>query len=227
MSLAPHPPVSKKASAIARHGGIAPTRFDRLSNDNYFTLDAPWSVPALLSKLKIIGPVLEPAAGIGHLVRELRRGHGLEVIASDLHVYPDSLIPDIGIRDIWTIDSLDGFKFVITNLPYRDQDRLGAHLVALGARDGCSVALLTRAEWILARKRRALVHEHPNFAGALHLTSRPRWTPKKPGDKSPRHNFLWCVWQSAPRASGADPWVRFADRPSPRPLSSSRDEIQR
>jgi hypothetical protein len=161
--------ISAAASNIASHGGIAPTRWNRLENDNYFTIDAPWIVPALLSKVRIVGPVLEPAAGIGHLVRELRRGHGLEVVASDLHAYEGSLIPDIGIRDIWTIDSLNGFKFVITNLPYRDQDRLGAHLVALGVRDGCSVALLTRAEWIVARKRRGLVHEHPNFAGVVRI----------------------------------------------------------
>jgi hypothetical protein len=56
---------------------------------------------------------------------------------------------------------------VITNLPYTDQDRLGAHLIALGARDGCSVALPTRAEWIVAGKRRALVHEHRFFAGVV------------------------------------------------------------
>jgi hypothetical protein len=79
LSLALRPPVSKKASAIARHGGIAPTRFDLLSNDAYFTIDAPWIVPALLAKVRIVGPVLEPAAGVGHLVRELRRGHGLEI----------------------------------------------------------------------------------------------------------------------------------------------------
>ncbi len=60
---------------IARHGGIAPTRWSRATNDSYFTIDAPWIIPALLSKVKIAGPVLEPAAGVGHMVRELRRGH--------------------------------------------------------------------------------------------------------------------------------------------------------
>jgi hypothetical protein len=210
MSLVLHPPVSKKASAIARHGGIAPSRLERLSNENYFSLDAPWLIPALLSKVKIVGPVLEPAAGVGHLVRELRRGHGLEVIASDLHAYERPLVPDIGVRDIRTIDSLQGFNWVVTNLPYRDQDKLGAHLVALGARDGCSVALLTRAEWIVARKRRALVHAHPNFAGVIYLTSRPRWS--KINIASPRHNFIWGVWSAAPRPAGALPWVQFADR---------------
>jgi hypothetical protein len=100
----------------------------------------------------------------------------------------------------------------VTNLPYDQQDELAALLVDRGARDGCSIALLTRAEWIVARKRRALVHEHHHFAGVVHLTSRPRWAPKKPGDKSPRHNFLWCVWSAAPRPAGTLPWVQFAER---------------
>ena len=204
------PPVSDAAASVARHGGIAPTRWSRTENDAYFTLDAPWIIPALLSKVKNIGPVFEPAAGVGHLALALRRAHGLEVIASDLHVYENPLIPDIGIGDIRTLDSLRGFRFVVTNLPYREQDELAAHLVALGARDGCSIALLTRAEWITARARRDLVHEHRNFAGVLHLTSRPRWS--EIAIASPRHNFIWAVWSAAPRPSGALPWVQFADR---------------
>jgi hypothetical protein len=207
--------ISAAASAIARRGGIAPTRWRREVNDAYFTIEANWLIPALLRKVKIVGPVLEPAAGAGHLVRELRRGFGLEVIASDLHAYEGALVPDIGIRDLWAIASLKEFRFVITNLPYDHQDGLAAHLVALGARDGCSIALLVRSEWFVAGKRRALVHEHPNFSGAVHLTSRPRWTPKKPGDKSPRHNFSWLVWQSTPRPAGALPWVQFAGRAPP------------
>jgi hypothetical protein len=137
-------------------------------------------------------------------------GMALKSSASDLCTCESPLIPDIEVRDIWAIDSLKGFKFVITNLPYKDQDRLGTHLVALGARDGCSIALLTRAEWIVARARRNLVHEHPNFAGALHLTSRPRWS--ETAIASPRHNFIWAVWSAAPRPPGARPWVQFADR---------------
>ena len=88
-------PISDAAGSVARHGGIAPTRWNRLENDSYFTIEATWIIPALLSKVKIAGPVLEPAAGVGHMVRELRRGHGLEVIASDLHAYEDPLVPDI------------------------------------------------------------------------------------------------------------------------------------
>ena len=228
-TLAPAP-ISDAARAIAQRGGIPPTRWNRLENDQYFTIESAWIIPALLSKVKVVGPVLEPAAGVGHMVRELRKGHGLEVIANDLHAYEDPLVPDIGIQDIRAIDSLKGFKWAITNLPYDQQTELGAHLVALGARDGCAIALLTRAEWFLAGKRRQLVHEHPNFAGVVHLTARPRWFEKRPrrkkgeaagiGDnqpadeesKSPRFYFSWLIWSAAPRPAGADPRIRFASR---------------
>jgi len=177
-------PVSDAASNIARHGGIAPSRFSRLDNDNYFPIDSPWIIPALMSKVPIAGSVLEPAAGLGHMIRDLR-----------------------------SIDTLSGFNWAITNLPYRDQDVLAAHLVELSARDGCNVALLTRAEWIVAGARRQLVHHHPNFAGVVHLTSRPRWTETLLA--SPRHNFIWAVWSAEPRPPGVDAWARFADRRSP------------
>ena len=214
-------PISDAASNIAHHGGIAPSRFDRLANDNYFTLDSRWLIPALLSKVRIEGPVLEPAAGVGHMVIELRR-LGLNVVASDLHAYEDPLVPDIAVRDLRQLASLRNFKWVVTNLPYRHQDTLGAHLVELGARDGCSVALLTRAEWITAGARHELIHSNANFAGVVHLTSRPRWS--EISVASPRHNFFWVVWSADPRSPGADGWIRFADRTkSPRGAGRHRD----
>lgn len=201
--------VSAAASQIAQHGGIAPTRFDRLENDAYFTIDAPWIIPALLSKVALEDPILEPAAGVGHMAVEFRR-LGFSVFAMDVRSHENPLIEDIMVADMRRMTSIRGFKWIVTNLPYQDQDELGARLVALGARDGCSVALLTRAEWIVAGKRRSLVHEHPHFAGVVHLTSRPRWS--EINIASPRHNFIWAIWNAAPRPRGVLPWVQFADR---------------
>ena len=97
----------------------------------------------------------------------------------------------------------------MTNLPYDKQDEFAARLVKLGARDGCSVALLARAEWIVAQARRELIHRNPNFAGVLVLPSRPEWV--RPTTASPRHNFSWYVWVPTPRAPGVDAWTRFAE----------------
>ena len=65
----------------------------------------------------------------------------------------------------------------------------------------------TRSEWIVARKRCQLVHEHPNFAGILQLTTRPRWS-----ENSPRHNFVWAIW-GANRGSPARIRVRYVRSP--------------
>jgi hypothetical protein len=44
------------------HANIAPSRFERIEGDGYFTLDSEWIVPALLGAVQIKGRVLEPAA---------------------------------------------------------------------------------------------------------------------------------------------------------------------
>ena len=99
---------------------------------------------------------------------------------------------------------------MITNLPYRDLEDLTEILVKLGVRDGCSIALLMRTEWIIPKARRNLIHRHPWFAGAVILTARPRWVPREHERASPRHNFAWAVWGAVLRKG--DPWLRFAGK---------------
>jgi hypothetical protein len=196
-------------SAPVGYADIAPSRFERIEGDGYLTLDAPWVVPALLRSAPIAGQVLEPAAGRGHLSRELKRA-GLDVVSLDIRSYPDPLVDDITIGDIRAIRSLAGFAWTITNLPYRDLEELAEILVKLGIRDGCGTALLVRTEWIVPKARRNLIHQHPWFAGAVMLTARPRWMPKERERASPRHNFAWAVWGASPRQG--DPWLRFAGK---------------
>ena len=191
------------------YADIAPSGFERVENDGYLTLDAHWLVPALLRSVTITGPVLEPAAGKGHISLELRRA-GLDVTSFDLHRYRNLLVPHIEKGDIRKLATLKGFAWVVTNLPYDELTELASHLIELGARDRCGVALLLRAEWFAPKARRELVHEHPHFAGKLLLTSRPRWIEPSPEPKGPRHGFAWGVWGPARRRG--DPWLRFAGR---------------
>jgi hypothetical protein len=191
------------------YADIAPTNFERVENDGYLTRDAHWLVPALLRSVTIAGPTLEPAAGKGHISLELRRAR-IDVTSFDLHRYRNPLVSDIEKGDIRKLSTLEGFAWVVTNLPYDELTELASHLIELGARDRCGIALLLRAEWFAPKARRELVHEHPNFAGKVLLTSRPRWVEPSPESKGPRHNFAWGVW-SATRRKG-DPWLRFAGR---------------
>jgi hypothetical protein len=186
---------------------IAPSRFERIEHDGYLTLDAPWIVPALLGAMSIKGRVLEPAAGRGHISLELKRA-GLIVDSFDLRAYENPLVPDIRQGDIRKLESLAGFSWVVTNLPYGDLEELAEILVRLGTRDRCGVALLVRAEWPIAKARRNLIHLHPWFHGIVQLTSRPRWIPREQETASPRHNFAWAVWGAQPRVG--DAWIRWA-----------------
>jgi hypothetical protein len=79
----------------------------------------------------------------------------------DLHGYTNSLVPDIERGDIRRLTTLAEFAWVVTTLSYGDLEELATHLIGLGVRDHCSVALLLRAEWIVPKARRRLVHGTP------------------------------------------------------------------
>ena len=194
------------------HADIAPTRFERIEGDGYLTLDAPWIVPALLRSVPIRGRVLEPAAGRGHISRELKRA-GCVVESFDIRAYESPLVPDIGLGDNRKLESLAGFSWGVTNLPYGDREELAESLVKLGTRDRCNVALLVRAEWPIAKARHNLIHRHPWFHGVVMLTSRPRWIPPEQETASPRHNFAWAIWGARPRVG--DAWIRWAGKVPP------------
>jgi hypothetical protein len=191
------------------YADIVPSRYARFEGDGYLTIDAHWVVPALLRSVPIRGRVLEPAAGRGHISRELKQA-GYLVESFDIRAYDRPLVADIGLSDIRKLESLTGFSWVVTNLPYGDLEELAEILVKLGTRDHCNVALLVRAEWPIAKARRNLIHQHPWFHGVVILTTRPRWVERTQDSKSPRHNFAWAIWGAAPRVG--DPWLRFAGR---------------
>jgi hypothetical protein len=194
-----------------RSGLILPTTYDRLPGDAYFTLEAPWIVPALLNHVRIAGRVLEPCAGRGHLVAELRK-RGLEVAARDLVAHEDPLVGDIETPlDMDAITSLAGFDWVVTNPPFTRLDERVGHLLRLCVRDNCNLALLLRQEWTAPERRGALIHDNPNFAGMIILTARSRWIEDRSKD-SPRHHFVWAVWTAAQRAAGGRTWLMFAGR---------------
>ena len=119
---------------------------------------------------------------------------GCVVESFDIRAYQSPLVPDIGLGDIRKLESLAGFSWVVTNLPYGDIEELAEILVKLGTRDRCNVALLVRAEWPIAKARHNLIHRHPWFHGVVMLTSRPRWVPREQETASPRHNFAWAIW---------------------------------
>ena len=102
------------------------------------------------------------------MLLELKRA-GLIVESFDIRAYENPLVRDIGQGDIRSLESLAGFSWAVTNLPYRDLEKLAEILVRLGSRDRCGVALLVRAEWPTAKARRNLIHSHPWFHRIVQL----------------------------------------------------------
>ncbi|UZF94459.1 hypothetical protein [Bosea sp. NBC_00550] len=136
-----------KPPAPYRDPAMVGSNYARLPNEGYMTIDADWIIPALLKAVPIEGRILEPCAGRGHIVYTLRQA-GLVVVARDLFAYPAPLVPDIESGcDLREISTLAGVDWVVTNLPFKDQDEFLAHLLRLAADAGCGVAVLTRLEW--------------------------------------------------------------------------------
>ena len=84
----------KRLAAVSLNGAgnlcdVAPSRFERFDQDEYFTIDAGWIIPALCCAVQVEGPILEPCAGRGHMVHELR-ALGFDVRAADLYAYADT-----------------------------------------------------------------------------------------------------------------------------------------
>jgi hypothetical protein len=197
--------------------GRHPRGYRRVEADAYFTLDAPWIVPALLDRVAIAGRILEPCAGTSEL-----RAHGLDVVAEDLHAHERLVIDFVESgADIFDRRSLAGFSWLVSNFPYGAQDRMLHSLLPIADRDGCGVALLTRCQWTCAQARRDIVHEHSHFTGQIVLTSRPVWIEGTRGGG--KDDYAWIIWLPEPRPAGVAPFLKFAGKrgapaPVPAPL---------
>lgn len=193
-------PSSLRRSTFRQQSGKS-----RLTSTTDFTLEAPALIEALDSVVGLTGPVLEPAAGRGHMAKALR-DRGLQVVASELNIYSGPLIPDIAQKDLREITSLDGFAWVVTNLPYslkgrpHYHDELAEHLIELAIASRCGVALLNRNDATTALNRQKILHCHPNFAGKIEMW-RPIWVDGSV-KAAPQHPFLLDGLVAATTAGG-------------------------
>ena len=186
-----------------------PKPAERREHDAYLTFE-PDPIRALLaldwSVIAPLGAVWEPAAGKGHLAREIADA-GLQVFASDL---VDRGRPGIEIADFYVSEQARA-PAIITNPPYAEinaRDGHGRWLRHTLALPGWEyLALLLSWEWPAAKA---------NGFGAL-LEANPfsyvylmRWKIDFTGEGNPSQRNAWFVWRRGWR--GAPMQIRFMDR---------------
>jgi hypothetical protein len=150
---------------------------------------APEAVEMLLRHVPLQGPVFEPSAGRGAIVRELRR-HGLEVHASDLHDHQAE--PALGIET--GVDFLSmattACHSIVMNPPFRDAEAHVRHALQLLPNDG-TLAVLLRVNWMNAKGRSDLLKHYHDIIIAGRLKMLP------PGARDRGHNgttdFAWFI----------------------------------
>jgi len=123
----------------------------------------------LLRHVPLQEPVLEPSAGRGAIVRQLRQ-HGLQVRSYDL--YDHGAEPNLGIEtgvDFLSMTSMSGCRSIVMNPPFRDSEAHVRHALRLAA--GRTLAVLLRMTWIAAKGRADLLkHCHTAIiAGRLKM----------------------------------------------------------
>lgn len=158
---------------------------EREANDNYPTPE--WLTEAILLELGDYwgGPLLEPAAGEGAIVRILKRAFptaqtdaGDIVSGQDFLTYP------------WPRNH---YKLIITNPPYSLAESFARRALELIRPDG-AVVLLLRLSFLASQQRAAWMRRtHPSVFV----------TPRRPcfvRGKSDNCEYGWFVWHNVPAA---------------------------
>lgn len=160
---------------------IGKARYKRNPRDFYET--PLWCTEALCNNVKLRGPIWEPAAGGGAIVRVFE-SRGFLVYATDISG-PQKI-------DFRRSDIFAGAETIATNPPNRLAETFIRQALKLTKPRRGMVAMFLRNEYDCASTRVDLF-EGPPFARKLVLTKRPKWI-EGPLRASPRHNFSWFVW---------------------------------
>lgn len=177
--------------------------YERRESDFYPTLEADRLIPLLNQFFPISGRVHECAAGAGHLSKELAQLAGVtDVIETD--AMPAWYAPSVWQCPIEALDGSINPEWVVTNLPFRGQDALIAHL--LKVYPNAHHAYLVRWGYLPPAKRRDIIYSNDRFAGVVVCSKRPRWVEDSKG--SPAVDYAWAVWRPIGSGSAA-PTIHF------------------
>lgn len=162
----------------------------RPPNDYYPT--PPAATRVLLNREEFPGPVLEPCAGAGHVVRVLEE-YGYQVFSNEL--YPQGFFKADSRRDFLAPRSDDGWprcRSIVTNPPYRHAQAFIQRAIDMGIEKH---AWLLRFQFLESGERYAFFQKHPPrrlwvFSERIQVSER--------GLVNPRGGmvvFAWWVWE--------------------------------
>ena len=155
----------------------------------------PKAVDMLLDHIRVQGPVLEPSAGRGAIVRALR-AHGFKVCGSDLYNHDADAALGIGTGvDFLSMKTIADCRSIMMNPPFKESDLHVRHALGLLPRDGV-LAVLLRMNWIAA-KRCADLLAHLD---TMLICGRLRMPPAGGIDKGfgGTVDFAWMVFRRTP-----------------------------
>ena len=178
--------------------------YARTERDAYYTIEADRLIPAAHRHVGFSGKIHEPAAGQRHMAVELEKIPGVtSVFCSDIQAAPGvTQMPIEAIAGDLDVD------WVVTNLPFRGQDELMAHLLNVYPR--AKHAYLVRANYLAPAKRGGIIHNNPRFAGSIVISKRPRWVEASTG--SPAVDYVFLVYDREGRT--APPLLAFENGPT-------------
>ena len=178
--------------------------YARTERDAYYTLEADRLIPIAHRHVGFSGKIHEPAAGQRHMAIELEKIPGVtSVSCSDIQAAPGvTQMPIEAIAGDLDVD------WVVTNLPFRGQDELMAHLLHVYPR--AKHAYLVRANYLAPARRGEIIHSNPRFAGSIVISKRPRWVEGSKG--SPAVDYCWIVYDREGRT--AAPKLAFENGPT-------------
>lgn len=174
---------------------VTASNYARKENDLYQT--EPWATEALLRHFPVSGlTVWEPAAG-NHLMADVLREAGADVITSDIAAYDR--------QHHFVLDFIGGdrearperLSAIITNPPYGKGNRDAVRFaeLALERCDGL-VALLLTAKFDFGKTRRHLFQDNPRFCAKIALLDRISWAGN---GETGTEDHAWYVWHSHDR----------------------------
>lgn len=169
---------------------VVASNYARKENDLYQT--EPWATEALLRVFPVSGlTVWEPAAG-NHLLADVLREAGAEVVTSDIATYDrrhDSTIDFLADRFAYKNPKHDA---IITNPPFGKGNRDAVKFAELALKR-CNglVALLLTAKFDFGKTRQHLFGDCPRFMAKIALLDRIQWFP---GETTGTEDHAWYVW---------------------------------